>query len=79
MATARAEETSFIDPNRLYTYVGFIKASGVAKSRIREARLRGIQLETINAGRRKFVPGRCGIEFIERLAALDAASHASNV
>lgn len=69
-ATAYAEETTHINPSCLYTYNGFIKASGIAKSRIREARLQGLKLETFPVGRRQFVQGAKGIDFIIKLAEL---------
>ena len=68
--TAYAENTIGIDPDFLYTYNGFIRCSGITKSRIREARLQGIPLPSINVGRRIFVPGARAIEFIETLAKL---------
>jgi len=72
MATATAAETSFLDPACLYTYSGFIKCSGISKSRIREARLRGIKLPAMKVGKRLYIRGRDGIAFIERLAVADA-------
>jgi hypothetical protein len=65
---ARPPEPSFIDPNRLYTRRGFIVASGLSETRIREAKRRGIELPWLLCGKRKFVRGVDAIAFIERLA-----------
>ncbi len=68
MATATHTPT-FISPENLYSLRGFVAASGISETRIREARRAGIELPTINAGRRKFVRGQDAIAFVERLAA----------
>ena len=72
--TAHAAETSGIIPGVLYTYRGFIKDSGISKSRIRDARLQGVQLPTVRVGRRIFIRGTEAITYIERLAELTAAN-----
>ena len=59
-----------IAPERLYPLRAFQEASGIAPTRMREARLRGVLLSVIQVGRRKFVRGSDGIEYIERLAEL---------
>ncbi len=61
---------SFIDPTRLYALEGFKRDSGINGTRMREARLQGIELETLEVGRRKFVRGSAGIAYIERLSQL---------
>jgi len=71
MATGIRKPTSYIDPERLYTLSGYQQSSGIAKTRIREARLQGLVLKTVDVGKRKFVRGRDGIDFIEKLATLD--------
>lgn len=70
MATAAAANTSYLDPACLYTYSGFITCSGISKSRIREARLRGVKLPAMKVGKRLYIRGRDGIEFVEKLAEL---------
>lgn len=60
---------SFIAPERLYTLRGFYEASGISQTRVREARLRGIELPMLSVGKRKFVRGYDAIAYIERLAA----------
>jgi hypothetical protein len=65
---------TFIAPERLYTLRGFREASGFSQTRMREARLRGIELPTLSVGRRKFVRGTEAIAFIERLAAENPAT-----
>jgi hypothetical protein len=70
MATTSKRPPSFIDPERLYTLRGFQECSGIAATRIREARLQGVPLPTIKVGKRVFVRGADGIAYIERLATL---------
>lgn len=72
--SAAAANTSHVDPTCLYTYSGFIRCSGVSKSRIQDARRRGIELATLSVGKRLYVRGADGIAFIERLAAADQSS-----
>lgn len=67
---ARAAETSFIAPDYLYTYEGFVRCSGISKARIYEARRAGCVLPRLKVGKRLFVRGYDGIAFIERLAEL---------
>jgi len=52
MAT-RHPEPSFVDPLRLYSRRGFIVASGLSETRIREAKRRGIELPWVLYGKRK--------------------------
>ncbi|HMP07446.1 MAG TPA: hypothetical protein PJ982_13940 [Lacipirellulaceae bacterium] len=63
---------TFIDPERLYSLRGFQEASGIAATRIREARLQGVNLPSLKVGKRLFVRGSDGIAYIERLAELSA-------
>jgi hypothetical protein len=60
--------TSFIAPDYLYTRQGFIEASGISPSRMREARLYGISPKWLDVGRRKFILGRDAIEYILQLS-----------
>ncbi len=66
--TAYAKDTQPILPDALYPYSAFIRCAGVPKSKIREAKLAGIELETIDSGRRKYVLGHVGIAFIQAMA-----------
>ena len=59
-----------IAPERLYPLRAFQEASGIAATRMREARLQGLHLATVNVGKRKFVRGSDGIAYIEALAQL---------
>jgi len=68
--TGYAADTKPIHPESFYPYAAFIRCSGITKTRIREARLQGLELVTVDAGRRKFIRGIDGIEFIERLSQL---------
>ena len=72
MSTTKVSERSFLDPNRLYTLAGFRIASGIAQTRMREARLQGIVPRQLKVGKRIFIRGADAIEFIERLAELRA-------
>lgn len=66
----KTAERSYIDADRLYTLAGFRIASGIAATRMREARLQGVHPVTLEVGRRVFIRGRDAIEYIERLAEL---------
>ena len=59
-----------IEPKTIYPLTVYEGYSGITPTRRREARLQGVELETVNVGRRKFVMGSAGIDFILRLAAL---------
>lgn len=67
---APSRRVSAICPDRLYPLKAFQEASGIGSTRMREGRLAGIHLSTISCGRRKFVQGADGIEYIKRLAGL---------
>lgn len=60
---------SFIDRDRLYSLSRFIRDSGISYTRIQNAARAGIELTMVACGKRKFVRGVDGIDFIERLAA----------
>jgi len=70
--TAYASDTQPIHPGSLYPYAAFIRCSGITKSRIREARLQGVDIPTIEVGRRLFIRGSDGIAYIQQLATLGA-------
>ena len=72
--SAHAANTSGIAPDHLYTRDGFVRASGIAKTRIREARLQGIEPNWLKVGKRYYIRGADGITFIEKLAALSESS-----
>jgi len=59
-----------ISPERLYPLQSYQEASGIAPTRMREARMQGVHLTTIDVGRRKYVRGADGIAYIEQLAQL---------
>jgi hypothetical protein len=65
---AYSATTEAILPDALYPISAFIRASGVSKTRIREARLMGDPLPTLEYGKRLFVKGDSGIEWILRRA-----------
>jgi hypothetical protein len=62
-------QPTYIAPERLYTLRGFREASGISPTRMRDARLRGIEVPMLTVGKRKFVRGHDAIAYIERLAA----------
>lgn len=62
-----------IAPERFYPLSVYQEGSGISPTRMREGRLQGVYLETIDVGKRKFVRGSDGIEYILQLAALGAA------
>jgi hypothetical protein len=70
MSATAAREPSYIDPERLYTLSGFHQISGISRTRVREARRRGVDFPAVTVGRRKFVRGEAAIRYIERLASL---------
>jgi hypothetical protein len=74
---ASKRPVSVICPERLYPLRAFQEASGLGQTKMREARLAGIRLKTIDVGRRKYVRGSDGIEYIEALAACPALSRSA--
>ena len=68
---ATTDKPSYIDPTRLYSLRKFVIDSGISLTRIRQAAHQGIELPKVKAGKRVFVRGRDGIEFIEKLAELE--------
>jgi hypothetical protein len=70
MATSAKPKPSFIDPNRLYALAGFLQCSGINQTRVRALRLAGIDLPKLRVGKRVFIRGCDGIEYIERAAKL---------
>jgi hypothetical protein len=71
--SVKTADRSYIDPSRLYTLSGFRIASGIAQTRMREARLQGVIPRQLKVGKRIFIRGADAIEFIEKLAELGAA------
>jgi hypothetical protein len=65
----RINKPSFIDSDRLYSLSRFIRDSGLSYTRIQFAKREGIELNMVCCGRRKFVRGIDGIDFVLRLAA----------
>lgn len=74
MAATTKRPTSYIDPDRLYTYRGFQECSGINPTRIREARLQGVKPTLLTVGKRIFIRGTDAIAFVEALAQLPRAS-----
>ena len=63
---------SYLAPDYLYTYQGFIDVSGINKTRMREARVKhGIEPQWLSVGRRKFLRGSDAIEYVLQLAAIE--------
>ena len=63
-----AANTEGIRPDTLYPLAAFTRASGVSKTKMREARLMGLPLPVLECGKRLYVRGAEGIAWIERLA-----------
>jgi hypothetical protein len=59
-----------IAPERMYPLAAFQEAAGISPTRMREARLQGLFLKTVNVGQRKYVRGVDCIAYIEKLADL---------
>ena len=71
-----SKDLSAIAPGNLYPLRGFYAVSGISPTRVREAkRHHAIELETIDVGKRKFVEGERGIQYIKALAALPKQSN----
>lgn len=77
MVRATTEAPTYIAPERLYSLRGFQEAAGVSATRMLEARRRGVNLITIDVGRRKFVRGTDAIAYLERLAELETLASAT--
>jgi hypothetical protein len=67
-ATVSAKGLAPVCPERLYPLTVFERITGIGKTRRREGRLAGVQLPTVDVGRRKYVEGAAGIEYIRRLS-----------
>ena len=65
-------QPSYIAPERLYSLRGFFVESGISETRRREAAREGVDLPTLEVGKRKFVQGSDGIAYIEKLAAMES-------
>jgi hypothetical protein len=71
--TAYADETGVILPDALYPLNAFYRVSGISRARIRDAKREGLELEKKWAGKRAFVHGRDGIEFVFKLHEMQTA------
>jgi hypothetical protein len=67
--SVKAADTEAIDPRLFYPYPEFIRVSGCSRARICEARRLGVELRTHKVGRRLYVEGADGINFLKQLAA----------
>lgn len=67
---------TYLDADRLYSRQGFITASGISPTRLREARLQGLEPAWLEVGRRLYLRGNDAINFVEQLAELTARSKA---
>ena len=68
MAMQATSEPTAIHADSLYSRRGFIAASGLSETRLREAKHAGIEPRKILVGKRVFIRGKDAIDFIERLA-----------
>lgn len=68
----------YLEPSRLYTLEGFMEAAGISRTdRYQAKREHKIELSTLEIGVRKWVRGKDGIEFMEKLAAAKAVEKAA--
>ncbi len=65
---APAGRASFLAPERLYSFAGFLKATGVTRSRVQEAKKKGLPFPALKVGRRLFVHGDKAIAYLDQLA-----------
>jgi hypothetical protein len=66
----KTKQTSFLDPERLYTRAGFMEAAGISLTRLSDARHEhGLSPEFFLVGAKQFIHGKDAIEYIVRLAA----------
>ncbi len=72
--TSKPRRRDAVAPERMYPLAAFQELTGIGPTRMREARIAGVFLTTIDVGRRKFVRGEDGIAYIEQLAELSARS-----
>ena len=79
MVSATTRNPSVIFADALYSRRGFIVASGLSETRLREAKKRGIEPRRIWVGKRNYIRGRDAIAFIEMLAADEIRQHSSTV
>lgn len=67
--------TTFIAPERLYTRDGFMRAAGISRTRLSDARHEHkLWPEFFSVGQRQFIHGKDAIAYIVALAAAEAAS-----
>ena len=64
------ELPSFICSERTYTIEGFRHAAGVNAKRMRDAAAHGVKCKFLVIGKRKFIRGRDGIEYLDQLGEL---------
>lgn len=69
MACISTRAPSAIHPDSLYSRRGFIIASGISETRLREARMAGLEPRKLWVGKRCYFRGSDIIGFIELLAA----------
>jgi hypothetical protein len=62
------DKPTYIHPRCLYALSYFVQASGLSTTRLQFAKRDGVELKTIACGRRKFVFGADGIDFVRRLS-----------
>ncbi|QDU87199.1 hypothetical protein Pla175_05560 [Pirellulimonas nuda] len=67
--TAYAKDTQPLHPEACYPLAAWCKAAGVSKTRIHEAKLLGVPLPTFTVGKRVYIQGADGIEWLRTLSA----------
>lgn len=69
---AHAANTTPLLPDALYSRDAFIRASGIAVTRMREARQLGIEPSWLRVGKRQYLRGVDAIRYIEQLASISS-------
>ena len=72
LKTVANHSVSPIYPDVLYPYRAFQIAAGIGPTKIREARLAGIELAVIQVGRRKYAEGHAIQAFLKAIASCPA-------
>ena len=71
---SKPQTAKAIDPSKYYPIETFKADAGVGRTTIKRASLAGIELPTEIIGRRKYVDGQRGIEFLKAVAAMPKAT-----
>ena len=65
---AKPRPAGAVDPTLFYTFPEFMRVAGIGYTTIRKAKAKGVDLPLQKVGRRKYLRGSDGVEFLEKLA-----------